>query len=321
MASDVGPRLDVVAPDAEHLAWSAAQELARRAGPRGVVLTATLADPERVSAAPDLVVMPVRSLAARVPALQILEVPFLFPDRGAVHAALDGPLGEALRARARRAGFEILAFWDEGMHAMSGNRRFDRRINLTGVEFLLLRPDPIAEQAFHALNAWTRPARPQSRDALLRECLVGSRAATLQQIRREELFRVHLDLSVTAQRYEGWVLVAPAARWRGLTEEVRETIASSALDMRGWQRREAERRESESLAALGAEGMQVHRLDETERQAFRERMPPAERMLPAALGPALRTQLVRLATGGAALGAPRTEQGPDPDPRPAGGKP
>ena len=41
---------------------------------------------------------------------------------------------------------------------------------------------------------------------LQKECLVGSRAATAQQLARERIGRVHLDLTLSKHRYEAWVV-------------------------------------------------------------------------------------------------------------------
>lgn len=307
-AAGPGYRLSVVVPDEDHPAWAAARQFSRHTKARGISISANPTAPAAPSSAPALSVLPVRTLASRLPALQVLELPFLFPGLTAVHAALDGALGEALREHARAAGWEILAFWDEGMQAMSGNRRYDRAINLTGMEFLLLREDPVAERQFLALEAWTRITNPKTREELLRECLVGSRAATLQQLAREQVFRVHLDLSLTGHRYEGWLLAAPLALWQAMPPAVRTTLEVAAVDMRAWQRSDAAASERAALELLRSERMQVYALDAAQRHAFKQRIGDVAQMLPARLDAESWARLVRLATGGAAgVVTPRTE--------------
>ncbi len=307
-AADSSYRLNVAAPDEDHPAWVAAQQLNRLAQARGLSIRLVQSRPAALSSISELRVLPVRELASQAPALQVLELPFLFPDMTAVHAALDGKLGQALRTEARAAGWEILAFWDEGMQAMSGNRRYDRAINLTGMEFLLLRDDPVAELQFLALNAWTRTSHPKTREQLLHECKVGSRAATLQQLSREQLFRVHLDLSVTNHRYEGWVLAAPLALWRAMPPAIRTALAEAAKDMHTWQRNDAEARQRAALNLLRAEGMQIYELSDLQRRTYKQRIADVERMLPEDLDTELKMRLVRLASGGAAAGGtPHTE--------------
>jgi len=263
--------------------------------------------------------LPLRSLATRVPALQVMELPFLFHDLDTVHAALDGELGGLLRRQARQRGWEILAFWDEGMHALSGNRRYDRAINLTGMEFILLRPDPVAEKQFTALDAWTRAARPQSREQLLRECMIGSRSASLQQIWRERLDRVHLDLTLSGHRYEGWVVVAAEPFWQGLSQQDRKKLQVLSAAATVWQRGDARQRNTAALARLRASGMSVYRLSQAQRDAFVKRLPSWKRLLSDRLDNALKTDLVTAATAGFVSRRDESQALPDPEPGTPGG--
>jgi len=294
--------LKVVAHESDQLPWAAAKYLAEAAGKNGLRVEPELADrPGEQSsraASPDLLVMPLRSLATQVPALEVLELPFFFSGIDAVHLAFDNDLGKLLREEARQQGWELLTLWDEGMHVLSGNRRYDRAINLTGMEFILLRPDPIAEKQFKAFDAWTRSARPQTREQLLRECKIGSRSASLQQLWYERLDRVHLDVSLTAHRYEGWVVIAPVAAWNKHSEKDRTALVKALSATTLWQRADAQRREGEALQKLEDSGMQVRKLTVEQRAEFLKRLPAWEALLSDSLAQSLRQRLVAAATPG-----------------------
>lgn len=263
----------VIAPQPDHLAWASARLLQNAAEAEGLHLDLEASASGPLRHPPDLVIMPVRSLAARVPALEVLELPFLYSDLEAVHQALDGVLGVRLRRAARAEGWEILAFWDEGMHVMSGLRRYDRAVNLTGMEFLITRPDPVAARQFLAWKATPRTIRPASRDAVLRECLIASRAATLQELQREGLQRVHMTVALTRHRYEGWLVLSPSERWSRLSDEQRAAMGKILPTVTRSQRAEAARRERAALAALRDAGMLVYDLNDDQRQAFEQRLP------------------------------------------------
>lgn len=148
---DLDPlQLAVVAPlGEEHFARVASGRLQRTAEEGGLALVVKTASVTGAPGTdPDLFVMPVRSLATQVPALQVLELPFFYPSLEAVHQAVDGGLGASLVREARARGWEIVAWWDEGMHVLSGLKRYDRVRNLKIREFLVTRPDPVAEKQF-----------------------------------------------------------------------------------------------------------------------------------------------------------------------------
>ena len=292
--------LTVVTNTPDHFSWQAADYLSRQAKRHGLQVRPQQAGKPGTKTpkqnAPDLLLMPVRSLATQVPALEILELPFLFDDLDAVHRAMDAELGKLLRKQARQRGWQMLALWDEGLHVLSGNRRYDRVINLTGMEFILLRPDPVAQRQFTAFDAWTREARPQSREQLLRECIIGSRAATLQQIWLERLDRVHMDLSLSRHRYEGWVLIAPAANWDKRPAKQKTKLNQAIAATTRWQYKDTEQREARALQQLKDSGMYIHTLTAEQKRAFRKRLPDWQALLSDTIEPALRQRLITAAT-------------------------
>lgn len=280
--------VSIYTTDKDHPIWKAGAELSGRMARSGFKLAPDLAKPgdRQVSAQEHtgMAVIALEDFTRQVPATQVLQLPFVFADIGAAHAALDGPLGEALRVEARAAGWELLTFWDEGMQVLSGNRRYNQAINLTGMEFLLLQPDSIAENQFRALDAWTRIVRPESQKQLHAECIVGSREATPLQLARERMDRVHLDLSLTRHRYDAWVVAMPVVRWRALGRGAQRSLQAALQGIQPWQRQLAEQADAQAVDQLAGGGMQIHRLSLEQRMDFIRRLPPPEQLVKNSLG-------------------------------------
>jgi TRAP-type C4-dicarboxylate transport system substrate-binding protein len=295
-------RVAVVAEsDESHFAWAAARELERTAASVNTLLViepAPLFDtPDGM---PDLLIMPVRSLASRIPAFEVLELPFLFPSLDAVRFNLDGPLGEYLATEAMGHGWALLAYWDEGMHILSGLKRYDRVQNLMAREFLVTRPDPVVERQFGYWQADVRRIDPENREAVLRECLIASRGTTLQEVMREQLYRVHLAMSLTNHRYEGWAVIAPVERWMHLDPDLRTRVEGLFHDLSPWQRRDTDEREATVVAELQNLGMRIYELDAMERAAFRDALPDWSDLLAGELSDDEKRRLVQLALTGTA---------------------
>ena len=67
-------------------------------------------------------------LAHRVPALEVFDLPFRYNGREALLNALDGPLGDRLKAEiAANTGYLCLGFWDNGARHMTNRHRPIRR--------------------------------------------------------------------------------------------------------------------------------------------------------------------------------------------------
>jgi len=304
-------RVAVVAPlDGYELPWEAATQLQRAAKVQGLGVTigpAALTGPPPSGG--DLYVMPVRSLATQVPAFQILELPFFYASLEAVHQHLDGDLGKYLAVEARAHDWEVLAYWDEGMHVFSGLKHYERVRNLKAREFLITRPDPVAEKQFKYWKADARRIDPKDRQAVLRECVIASRGATLQEVLRERLYQVHFALSLSNHRYEGWILVAPVDAWLHFDDATRQKLKAIVNETTAWQRNDAQRRETAALAELKRTGMTVYEVDEAEREAFRGALPDWVELLPDELDSQKKHMLIELASPRAAAIA-RSAGGP-----------
>ena len=284
-AADIALWVAAPTENESHIAWRTASLITEALGERGLSLNSQPAPLTDTSDTPShLILMPLRSLADKVPALQVLELPFLFDGMTSVHHALDGDLGSRLRRSVESKDFKLLAIFDEGMHIMSGLRRYDRVANLTGMEFLLTRPDPIAEHQFKYWRAAPRHINVSDRASVLRECQIASRAVTWQQALDEQLHRVHLSVSPTHHRYEGWILVAANRWWRNLAEDKQKTLRDAMVAMLPEQRQLAAAREAKARDALLAKGLRRYPLTREQRTAYRAKVQPAwSQLLPNAL--------------------------------------
>jgi len=307
--------IDVVVPDEAHHAWAIPRQLYELAAAAEINITFRIAPREGRTLAADFMLLPLRSLASQVPELQVLELPFFYAGLDGVHRALDGPLSAELQRVARASGWEILAILDEGMQVMSGPRRYDRAGNFLGMEFILTRPDPMAEQLLSVLNANLRHIEPQDSEEVMRECAIASRATSLPQMQREKLFLVHQNLALTYHRYEGWVIVAPAKRWANLDTRDRSKLRHVFEQLTRWQREQAAKRTDAILASFRKDGLLLHQVDDEERAAFQRALPVPTELLPEALDGAMRAHLVRLVSAGATAGAAAPgDEVPDPAP-------
>lgn len=294
-------QIEVPVQDDRRIASVSARHLAGLAIPGLALSLRGEADEKAGASSVHLHVLPLHDLARVVPELSVVQLPFFYPDLAVIHHALDGALGERLKTAAATRGWQVLAFWDEGMQVMSGNLAYTHPRALQGREFLLLRDDPMAEIELRALDVWSRQARPDSLSQLHRECLVGSRSATLQQILAEQLARVHLDLTLTRHRYEGWVVAMRRADWMSLGEEERSALAGKLNGMRAWQRDRAAEIEAVALRELVRNAMTAHPLAPETWQTYRAMQPAWERFLPESLTLDSRLDLVVLAAAAAGV--------------------
>ena len=226
-----------------------------------------------------IVLAPLTWWRHRLPAFDVLRLPFFYADISAVHHALDGELGASLAQHAQQAGWKLLAVWDAGMTDFSGNQDYSRLQNLSGMQFALWEKDPVQEIELRALDVWSQVIGQHGVERMAQACLVNSRSTTATQMWREHLQRVHLDLTLTRDRYAGYVLAIPMSLWKTFTPVQRDGLTKALQGVTDWERAQAAQQQARATAALHKAGMQVHPLNAEQRRVFAKRMPPWQRFL------------------------------------------
>jgi len=112
-------------------------------------------------------------LTDRIPALGVVDLPFLFPDQAKARAAMDGALGHALTTRIEaETAFRIVGYFENGFRHVSNRvRPIHTPADMKGMSIRVL-PSKIQERTFQLLGA-----EPRIMD--LTEALVAIKAGTL----------------------------------------------------------------------------------------------------------------------------------------------
>src|SRR5437016_7460500 len=186
-------------------------------------------------------------------------LPFAFRDSGAVFAALDGALGERIRAELAIAG--LYAFpraWQNGFHHITTSARpihtaadFARlKIRTPGGEF--------AADFFRTLGAEPGMVPFSGLYDALKTGQFDGQSDPLGVVQSLRLFEVQRHLSLTAHWWTGFTLLANAAAWQRLPAEIQAVVARNAETFALLQRDDIERVNAAGAEALAGHGMIVN---------------------------------------------------------------
>jgi TRAP-type C4-dicarboxylate transport system substrate-binding protein len=210
-------------------------------------------------------------LGSRVPALNVLETPFLFDDLDGAHDALDGALGDALTAEVESAtGFRVLGYWDNGFRHMT-NRVHPIRTpeDCRGLR-VRLQPNALHEAMIEAWGGIPVGVELSEGVAMIADGRVDAQENPLANTVAYGVDRVHRFATMTAHLYGARGVFAHPCTLASLSDEDRtlfETAARRAIDV---QRSIAAEREVTLRTRLEAGGMEFVDLTESERDAFRQ---------------------------------------------------
>ncbi|MEE9274264.1 MAG: TRAP transporter substrate-binding protein [bacterium] len=208
-------------------------------------------------------------LAARVPELEIIDLPFLFENEAQAHAALDGALGGRLtRETEARTGYRILGYWDNGFRHLTNRLRPVRTpADCAGLR-VRLQPNDVHVKTFELLGAAPVPTGLKEGIAMIEAGEVDAQENPLANTATYGVHRRHPHLTLTGHFYGARGLYVHREGFDAWPEEVRAAVTEAAREAISAQREMAAAEEGEVRARLEAEGVAFVDLTPEERAAF-----------------------------------------------------
>jgi len=215
-------------------------------------------------------------LGSRVPELNVLETPFLFPDLTAAHRALDGSLGEALAGAVRTTtGFEALGFWDNGFRHMTNRLRPIHRPEDCKGMTVRMQPNAIHEELIRCWGAIPVAVELSAAIQLIIRLDVDAQENPLANTVAYGVDQVHRHVTMTGHLYGARGLFAHRPTFESFDSDLRQVVQGAARTAIEVQRRAAAALERSLRARLEADGVEFVDLTDDERAAFVDASAPA----------------------------------------------
>jgi TRAP-type C4-dicarboxylate transport system substrate-binding protein len=213
---------------------------------------------------------------SRVPALNIIEVPFLFNDVGSAHRALDGDLGSHLTDAVRAStGFEMLGYWDNGFRHLTNRLRTVRSPQDCAGMTVRMQPNLYHEEMIRAWGAIPIAVELKTAIEMISSGQVDAQENPLANTVAYGVDTVHHYVTMSGHLYGARGLFANRAAFEGLPPDVRDVVVTAATDAVALQRRLASENELLLRTRLETAGLEFVDLTAEERGAFREASRPA----------------------------------------------
>ena len=207
-------------------------------------------------------------LATLVPAASIPNVGFAFTDYGAVWKAMDGGLGDYVRAQIAKSGIiSVCKVQDNGFrHITTSTHPIATPDDLKGFK-IRVPPAPILTSLFTALGAGPTPINFNELYSALQTHIVEGQENPLAIIATTRLYEVQKYCSMTGHVWDGYWLLGNRRAWQALPDDLR-TIATQQFDKSALDERADIAKLSDSLRQdLTAKGLVFNDVD---RSSFRD---------------------------------------------------
>lgn len=198
-------------------------------------------------------------LSARVPELEVLDLPFTVRDRQAALRALDGRAGSLLREYvSRESGFHVLAFWDNGFrHISNGVRPILTPADCQNMVIRTLDSE-LYRQSLESLGFSAITTDVKDLVRVVRNGEVDAQENPLTNLLTFELWKHHTYVSLTSHFFGILLLVCPRAWHDQLTPAQREELSQAVADATRLQRNSAAGQDVSVMDRLRSHGVQIN---------------------------------------------------------------
>jgi len=207
-------------------------------------------------------------LATLVPAAGIPNTGFAFSDYAAVWKAMDGGLGDYIRAQITKTGIiPVCKVQDNGFRQITTSTHpITKPDDLQGLK-IRVPPAPILTSLFAALGAGPSPINFNELYSALQTKIVEGQENPLAIIATTRLYEVQKFCSMTGHVWDGYWILGNRRAWQALPDDLRK-IAAQEFDKSALDERADIAKLSDSLRAnLTAKGLVFNDVD---RNSFRD---------------------------------------------------
>ncbi len=196
--------------------------------------------------------------AAYAPALELIEMPYLFPSYEKAHEVIDGPFGKKLTEPLKNKNIEFLAFWENGFRHVTNNvRPIVNPEDLKGVK-IRTNKSKMRMETFKAYGSTPVPIDFPELYMAMSQGVVDGQENPLSNIYPSKFYEVQKYLSLTGHVYGALPMAASGTTWKKLSSELKDAIQKSSIEA-GKYHRGLIRGEDDSLAvALKDKGMKIN---------------------------------------------------------------
>ena len=192
-----------------------------------------------------------------VPAVKILDIPFLFRDKAHARAVLDGPIGQALLKEFDSKGFKALAWSENGVRHMTNNKRpVNVPDDLKGLKMRTME-NPVHVAAYKGFGIVTTPMAFPEVFTALQQGVVDGQENPLSVIMAAKFDQVQKYMTLTAHVYSPALILMNKATFDKLSPADQKVFLDGAKLAAAATRARVDKDDASGVAELRAKGMSI----------------------------------------------------------------
>lgn len=208
------------------------------------------------------------------PILKVYDLPFLFTDVDHVHRFQETVIGRQLLQTMLPVGIEGLAYWDNGMRAISAIKPLRLPADAEGLVFRI-EPSDVIQQQYARIGVVGLPMPFKRVVDAIKEGLVEGQENSWSNIYSRKIQTLHSHFTELNHSFQGYMVISGQDFWDDLPEDIRselkEILAEVTVEVNKLAREQAI---SDRQKVAETEGVEILTPSEKDIQLWRDAMTP-----------------------------------------------
>ena len=213
------------------------------------------------------------ALSNFVPAVGVVDIPFLFRDTQHARAVMDGAFGQDLLAQFQKRGLVALSWGEQGFRHLSNNKHAVNGVaDLKGLK-IRVTENPVHITAFRTLGASPTPMSWPEVIGALQQGTIDGQENPISVLVSTKLWQVQKHLTLTSHVYAPMALIVSPSFWGSLNAAQKTAFTEAAKKGALASRAFVDTVEKKGVEEAKANGMKV--VEKVDQAAFRTALEPA----------------------------------------------
>jgi tripartite ATP-independent transporter DctP family solute receptor len=215
--------------------------------------------------------LPGAILGSLVPSAQLCETAFAFRDAKQAFTAVDGDLGEFVRAEIAKKGLFCLPHpWDNGFREITATKPIRSAADLEGLK-IRVPSSPLFIDLFKTLGASPVPLNVSELYTALQTHVVDAQENALINIEQSRIYEVQTTLNFSNHAWSCWWFLANHDAWNALGTDIQNVVLKNVGAYALLQRSDFAALTATLTDKLKSQGMQTYACDTA---SFRAKLGP-----------------------------------------------
>ncbi|WP_243405348.1 DctP family TRAP transporter solute-binding subunit [Solimicrobium silvestre] len=215
---------------------------------------------------------------------EVFDLPYLFPNKEALHRVTQGPIGRDLLSRLETKNIVGLGIWDNGFKSMSANKPIHTPDDMRGLK-MRIQPSKVIATQMRDLGATPLTLSFTYAIDSLRFGLADGTENPPSNFYMMQFIDLQKYLTLTNHGYLGYAVIVNKKFWEDLPAEIRVQLSSAMNETTKFANAMAQQQNELDLAAIRSSGKTtVYELTEAERIQWRKALLPVQQQMETRIG-------------------------------------